>query len=325
MNENQLVFLISQPRSGSSLTQQLLLNSKGITSAPESWQMLSLIHTYKKTNNSDGYNPKQTSINFLDYLNNIDHGLDIFKQQIKDLALKLYAYNTNGDCYFLDKTPRYYHIINELYELFPQAKFVFLVRNPLSVFASILDHNFKGNYVKFLSSKDRVEDLFTAPVEINKALKTYNNKILVKYEDLIENPEQELLKIFNYLELELPQDVETYKVKDTFSNTEAIDTKSLKKHSKPSDSYLNSWKKTINNTQKKKLALDYIEALSIKHVDYFGYDLKDLSNKLRAFRPEKRTLINLSLNSLICEDAQLPFIRLLKKRIILKLQGNHYV
>ena len=325
MNENQLIFLISQPRSGSSLTQQLLLNCKGITSAPESWQMLSLLHTYKKTNISDGYNPNYASINFLDYLNNIDHGLDTFKQQIKNLALKLYAYNTNENCYFLDKTPRYYHIIDELYELFPQAKFVFLVRNPLSVFASILDHNFKGNYVNFLSSKDRVEDLFTAPIEIKKALVKHENNILLKYEDLIENPEQELLRMFNYLELDLPKDVETYKVKDTFANTQAIDTKSLKKHSKPSDSYLNSWKKTINNTQKKKLALDFIEALSKKHAYYFGYDLKDLSNKLRAFKPEKRTLINLSLNSLIWEDAQLPFIRLLKKRIILKLQGNHYV
>ena len=35
MEEDKLIFLISQPRSGSSMLQQLLINSKEIESAPE--------------------------------------------------------------------------------------------------------------------------------------------------------------------------------------------------------------------------------------------------------------------------------------------------
>jgi hypothetical protein len=241
------------------------------------------------------------------------------------LAFNLYAHKTKANTFFLDKTPRYYHIIDELYELFPQAKFVFLLRNPLSVFASILDYNFKGDYVRFLSSKDRVEDLFTAPTEIEKAIKAKLNHIFIKYENLVENPEQELLKVFNYLELDLPEGAETYKVKDNFNNTNAIDTKSLKQHSKPSYSYLNSWKTSIDSTQKKKLALDYVEELNKKHDDYFGYDLDEIVNNLRAFSPEKKTLFNLSMNSLISNEEQLSLASLLKKRFILKMQRRQYV
>ncbi|MCB0744233.1 MAG: sulfotransferase, partial [Ignavibacteriae bacterium] len=234
--------------------------------------------------------------------------------------IDFYSYKTKENCYYLDKTPRYYHIIDDLYELFPQAKFIFLVRNPLSVFASILDYNFKGNYVKFLSSKDRVEDLFSAPMEIKKAIEKHENNILLKYEDLIENPEQELLKVFNYLELDLPENVGSYKVENNFINSLAVDTKSLKQHSKPSISYLDSWKNSINSTQKKKLAIDYIEALSKKHTDYFGYDLKGIAISLKTFKPEKKTIFNLDLNSLIKQEEHLSFVRLLKKRFILKLQ-----
>ena len=324
-DSKNLIFLISQPRSGSSLTQQLLLNSETISSSPESWQMLSLIHTYKQTNISDDYNPKYAAINFIAFLSKTENGLDNFKDDIKKIALSLYNKNTKDNGFFLDKTPRYYHIIDELYELFPEAKFIFLVRNPLSVFASMLDYNFNGNYLKFLGSKDRIEDLFSAPIKIERALKTHQNNILIKYEDVIENPKKELSRIFNYLEIDLPNDLGTYKIKDDFVNANAVDTKSLHKHTKPSDSYLDTWQKSINNTQKKILALGYIEELNKRHFDYFEYDLNKITSNLRAFKPENKTLFNLSFKALINKEEHLPLKSLLKKRLILKLQTKDYV
>lgn len=320
MKGEKLIFIISQPRSGSSLTQQLLLKSDSITSSPESWQMLSLIHTYKYTNIKEGYNPNYTSINFLEYLTTLDKGLETVKQKIKDLALELYALKNEKNLLFLDKTPRYYHIIEELYELFPEAKFVFLVRNPLSVFASILDYNFNGNFIKFLKSKDRVEDLYTAPLMIKNAVKSKKNHILVKYEDLIENAEDELSRIFNYLKLETPNEIGTYEVKDIFNETHAIDGKSLKNHKKPSKAYLNSWKKSIDSTQKKKLVSEYIDSLNKKYNNYFDYNLTQIASDLKTFKPKKSTLFNLNLNTLITEEEKLSITSVLKKRIILTIQ-----
>ena len=64
--------------------------------------------------------------------------LSLYKGEVKKLALQLYSKEGLPGKYVLDKTPRYYHILPELLELFPKAKFVLLQRNPLSVFASIL-------------------------------------------------------------------------------------------------------------------------------------------------------------------------------------------
>lgn len=320
MSEDQLIFLISQPRSGSSLLQQLMLNSEVISSTPETWQMLSLIHTYKKNDIEDSYNPNYTAINFLDYLNSIDNGLEEFKNKIKELSLYFYNKKCSDSTFFLDKTPRYYHIINELYELFPNAKFIFLVRNPLAVFSSILDYNFKGDYIKFLASSDRVDDLFLAPKTINESIKKNSNHILVKYENLVSNSKAELTKLFAYLNIDLPQDLESYIVNSVFSNTNSIDTKSLKKHSGPELNYLNSWKKTIDTSQKKKLALGYINKLANQHEDYFSYNLKEIETLLIQHKSVKNSIFNLKLDYFLKRDNQLKFSQILKKRVYLKLQ-----
>lgn len=320
MKDSQLIFLISQPRSGSSLSQQLLLNSNEIVSCPEPWLMLSLIHTFKQTGNMNGYNPKQTIVNYLNYLDVVDGGLNIYKKKIKKLALEIYSFKVEDDNYFLDKTPRYYHIIEELYDLFPNAKFIFLVRNPLSVFSSILDYNFKGNYIRFLRSNDRIDDLFLAPQHIKKAILNHDNHIVMKYEDLVANPNNELRKLFEYLSLDMPENADAYNVEDDFHKTNSIDLKSLAKHTQTSDKYIGSWKKTIDSTQKKRLALDYLVQLQNQHKDYFGYDLKRIENQIRAHKPLKNSIFNLNFEVLAKNDEELTFFELIKKRLMLKFQ-----
>ena len=50
-----------------------------------------------------------------------------------------YASDSDSDSiYFLDKTPRYYLILKELEQVFPDAKFIFLFRNPVQIYASML-------------------------------------------------------------------------------------------------------------------------------------------------------------------------------------------
>ena len=55
------------------------------------------------------------------------------------------------------------------------------------------------------------------------------------------------------MKLNINESIGTYEIKGDFVDTEGIDTKSLKKHSSPSNEYLDSWKETINTSQKKKL------------------------------------------------------------------------
>lgn len=319
IDENKLIFLISQPRSGSSLLQQLLLNSNQIESTPEPWIMLNLIYTYKDSNITSEYNPNYAFINFINFLEKNQNGLKKFKEDIKSLALSLYFNQINDGCFFLDKTPRYYHIIEELHELFPNAKFIYLVRNPLNVFASMLNYNFNGDYIKFLSSGDRIDDLFLAQKKIQNALVKNSNNILIKYEDIIEKPETVLSEIFKYLEIEMPENCVNYNISGEFKNSSSIDTKSLHFHHLPSKKYANSWKKSIATTQQKILAVDYLIKLKKLNNNYFGYDINHILKILKKHKPEKRTFFNLNFDYYSVNENYLSLLQLIKKRVFNKL------
>ncbi len=319
MNEKNLIFLISQPRSGSSMLQQLLLTSQVISSSPESWQMLSLIHTYKETNISNNYNPNFATINFVSYLNQKEIGLADFKEKIKKLALSLYDDKRGKNDYFLDKTPRYYHIIDELYEFFPNAKYIFLKRHPIAVYTSILNYNFYGDSFEFLKQDDRLDDLFLAPTVIKNATKKYKNHVLVSYEDVVQSAETTLKKISNYLDIDIPVDA-PYKLKGEFINSGSIDTKSLKDHDKPVRKYLDTWKSSLKTTQEKKLVLDYLKRLIGGDGIYSSIEIENIIAEVKKIHPKKRTYFNLSFDILAQKEENLSILALNKKRLYRKLK-----
>jgi hypothetical protein len=284
MNDSNLIFLISQPRSGSSMLQQLLNTHPRIYSIPEPWFMLPLVYTIKYPGVEADYNSRFAKINFTDYLERFSDGKKQYNQLLRSVALKLYSLAFEGKeekKYFLDKTPRYYHIIDELIDLFPEAKFILLMRNPLAVFASILDYNFKGDFIQ-LFEKDRLCDLIDAPHRIASAKKKYLNKIFfVNYENIINNTQSILIDMYNYLELSPVHDTIKYTITPEFRNTTSIDTKSVHKHNRPVSDYLSSWKKNIDNSQKKSIAIDYICDLGGELLNELGYSYDAIMSELK--------------------------------------------
>lgn len=321
MRQEKLIFLISQPRSGSSLIQHLLMGSDKINSVPEPWQMLALVSTYKNFDVMQGFNQRFTSINFKRYLNTIPNGYLNYLEEVKCLSLKMYGERAKNSEFFLDKTPRYYHIIPELYQLFPRAKYIFLVRNPLAVFSSILDYNFKGDVYEFLASNDRLDDLLLAPQNIFTSSINTDNSLIIRYEDVIENSEEVISKVFKYLGINQTP-VKSYSITNEFKKSTSIDTKSLHRHDMPVKDYLYSWKSVINSTQKKRAALDYLDKLNSQFEDYFGYDLVNIRNELSIHKPKTRSSFNLSFDLLSTPEFELSFKNLMKKRLYKKLNHN---
>lgn len=101
--------------------------------------------------------------------------------------------------YFLDKTPRYYFIVDFLAEVFPEAKFIFLTRNLDAVAASIFNTWYEGRYMLY----HHFSDLDVGPELIKKAWDTHSHRsLLIKYEDLLVDPQSIVQSIERYLGLE---------------------------------------------------------------------------------------------------------------------------
>lgn len=267
------------------MLQQIINSHEAVHATPEPWFMLPLAYLLKEKTPGvrANYNYHFFKLNFRSFLENVDKEEVVLKKQIEQFAKGIYRQAIPTDSkatYFLDKTPRYFHIIKELLEIFPDEKIILLSRNPLHVFASIMQYNFKGN-ISWLSQQDRIADLLLAPVEILK-YKDHPSTFFVNYEDLVNQPQEKVRLLFDYLNLEINQQLEKgeYEVAEVFKQSDFIDTKSAVKHKKPEAQYLNSWKKSIDDEQKKKLAKQYIQTLGKEVFESLGYSYEKVLAEL---------------------------------------------
>ncbi len=135
--------------------------------------------------------------------------LSIFNKAFIRL-IKLSLHNTGGRRY-LSKNPPHTGRVKELLKLFPNAKFIYLMRNPYTVYEST--HGFFNQTIEPLKLQDRSEkDLTKDFVEVYKRL--YNkyqddkhlipegNLIEIKFEDFEADPIAATQRIYERLSLE---------------------------------------------------------------------------------------------------------------------------
>ena len=283
LSEQELIFLISQPRSGSSLLQQLLMGSEKIHSVPEPWLMLPLVSLFTDLGDVGRHHANYARINIKRSLEFIGEDDSFLKRKIQRFALDFYSVAMGQNIgLFLDKTPRYYHIIEELISLFPVSRYLFLTRNPLSVFSSILAYNFKGDLGLMLSQPDRLFDLFLGPVKMLEAKKFQGpSRVYVCYEELAKEPEKVMSAVASGLSLDgFTGSMADYQVGDLFGSSESVDRKSLATHSTVVEDYVSSWELALDTGEKRRAAGEYLELLGEDLIEGLGYSYQDLREQL---------------------------------------------
>lgn len=101
--------------------------------------------------------------------------------------------------YWGDNTPQYVCIAPLLFQMFPDARFIHMVRDPRDVVASIIDLPFRGNtpYLAAVEWMSRIGDWLIAERVIPA-----EQRFEVRYEDLVQNPDSEVVKILDFLDLD---------------------------------------------------------------------------------------------------------------------------
>lgn len=295
MNEQNLIFLISQPRSGSTLLQRVLGTHNEIYTRSEPWIMLHSAYSLKQQGIETEYSVKTWRTAFNDFINNLPNdGEDVYIKELKHMHLNLYSKYINkfAGNFFLDKTPRYYLIIDELKRIFPNSKKIVLIRNPLSVLSSILLTWVKDDYIKLNNHK---EDLFDAIDITIKELSIINTNVLfVKYENLLNDPKNELQIICNYIGIEFNDELLNFKKTD-ISNFVYGDPTNAKVKNEIDTKHSQKWIENINNPQIWRLLYDYLHSIGKKKFAQLGYNFEDNLNILLKYMPYET--IELSLQS----------------------------
>jgi hypothetical protein len=222
MKQEKLVFIISQPRAGSTLLQKLLSNNKMTETVSEPWLLLPLLHIYEPSLVKAKYNNALAMEGFSDYISKKE--LDTFlKTGLRRLILELYQ-PVSSENYFIDKTPRNYELLGKLMEFFPEARFIVLKRDPFAALASMIT-TWTDQQLKYDQLQPFTRDFLKAPFLIQEFCEKYAHKAnvrIVNYEALVKNTREEVKAVYEWLNLPFNEEVlrigENEKVKGMFGD-----------------------------------------------------------------------------------------------------------
>ena len=282
------LFIFSLPRSGSTLLQRILAADSRIASVAEPWVLLPFIYALREQGVRAEYSHYWANFALKDLIRELPNGKQDYLSVVGAAMRELYrqAAKNKDARYFLDKTPRYALIADEIIETFPDGKFVFLWRNPLAIVSSMVETWGGGQWDVSMCEID----LFDGMVNLIDSYQAHAAVALsVRYEDFLQLPEQGLSRIAEYLELDLDPCVLKNFSQVHFSG-ELVDPTGVRNYRAVDTAPLEKWKAVINNPLRKRWCRRYLNWLGEERLRIMGYDLNKLMHELDSVEVTLRNL-----------------------------------
>jgi hypothetical protein len=267
-------FIIGSGRCGTTLLRRILSANEGIYIPPENWSLGGLINKFKTYGLYEDWNTI-VDIAIVTFCNDTQGWFEkiptdlakklkncpVKKRSLSFLINSMYHYHAgllNVNCNrWGDKTPLNVNNLQPILQVFPNAKFIHLVRDGVDVVNSYKNRDGNGILkpaIRWLSAIEAVE----------RFSKKYPDKILeIRYENLAKKPEVEAATICNFLSI--PFD------KNIFNIQKSSVTEDLEKYSH----YKNALKPVFDkHIGKGRRELDQIE------LDKLAVKINPMLNKL---------------------------------------------
>lgn len=296
MQDKQLIFLISQPRSGSTLTQRIIGAHPQVYTRSEPWVMLHSLYSMKQQNLQAEFDVNLWKQAFNDFIDNLpENSREFYVHALRDMHLNLYGNYLShfGKQYFLDKTPRYYFVIDELYEVFPDAKYILLLRHPLAVLYSILKTWVHGDLSKLVMYRHDLIAALESAVQLLDSDR--ENKCVIRYEEMLESPSATVQRFCRYIGMDFSENM----VSDYFSVDASDwifgDPVHAKLKNKIDKSSEEKWHEGLTSSQTWRFYYDYLQFIGKANFEKLGYDYDATMSLL--FENIPATNINVTLNT----------------------------
>jgi hypothetical protein len=268
----------------------MLASHPKVFTESEPWFLLPLIYSRRTKGiwaEYDSHDYRRGLVEPLEIFLERINGAKLYDDCIREFAMSIYAGALGGRSvrYFVDKTPRYYLIIDEIRRIFPSSKLIFLLRHPLAIFSSLLN-SVNGDWSKLLTSPGIRLDLLEAPKLISKAMCGIEDPIVVHYEKLVRSPRPTMETLCKRLDLDFDPRTLTYSPPD---ETLWVDPTNLRKHTAPVMGYAEKWHKELRGRNVLGLARAYVEAFDTEVLEAYGLDKAVLIKNLECLGATTRS------------------------------------
>ncbi len=307
MLHDNLIFLLCTPRSGSTLLQRMLGSHSEVFTHPEPHLLTPLYYLgYYNTVDKAPYDHINAAAALREFTDELPGGEEDYLDALRAYASTLYerVLTPSGKPRFLDKTPAYGLIAPFIARLYPRARFVVLTRHPLAITHSVANSFFNGDYSAAAQSSPIARQYVPALAEFMRT--TEAPFVHVRYEDLVENPEEQMRRVLTHLNLPYEPGVITYGDSPHLSKSYG-DPMNVERHRAPVTSSLHTWAKDLNaRPEALKEVTAELDALLDLDLQTFGYPRDTLLDALHtndaqptrsrtnpAYRFKRRILLSL--------------------------------
>ncbi|HEY2537330.1 MAG TPA: sulfotransferase [Solirubrobacteraceae bacterium] len=282
----QPIFIFSVSRSGSTLLQRVVAAHEGVATVSEPWILLPYLYTLRSRGVVAEYEHELMVTAIEDFCKELPGEERDYEAELRKFVLRLYEKAADADArYFLDKTPPYCLIVEEIMRLFPEGKFIFLWRNPLSIVSSIIQVFGRWHPTMFRS------DLYIGLPRLVAAYAAHSARShAVRFEDLLDGDASRWSGLFDYLDIEFEPD-SLSRFSAVKLNGRAGDQTGVKQYSTLNSEPQQKWRETLNNPLRKEWCRRYLRFLGDERLAVMGYDGEQILQELNSQPTSTRCLV----------------------------------
>lgn len=271
------------------MTQRVLATHPAVDTAAEPWILLPLLYSCRRLGAYAEYGHKLAVDAIEDFADGSPGGKVAYLQELREFVLRLYAHRTKpGARYFVDKSPRYHLIADDLFGLFGDGKFIFLWRNPLAIVASIMETWAKGRWNLFEYDVDLFDGLASL---VDAQARHAERAISIRFEDLVSGDRSTWKRLFKHLDLDLDES-KLLQFQGVKLDGRMGDLAGSQAYSSLSVEPIMKWKSVLGNPLRKSWCRRYLKWIGRERLAAMGYDIDRLRGELDKLPVTSRYLLS---------------------------------
>lgn len=271
------VFILSVPRSGSTLLQRLLAAHSAVATTAEPFVLLPMAYGLRGSGARTEYGHQLTVEAIEQFCRNLPGGENDYRAVVRRGVTELYDLASGGSArVFVDKTPAYSLMPDTVLEIFPDAPCIFLWRNPLAIAASISESWYGGRW----TFRGHADYLTLGLPRLVAAERVAGDRSLsLRYEDLLADPLTTMERVFAFLDLPVEADV-VAGFSDVVLQGDRKDSRGMARYDAISAEPLTRWAQAYRTPVRRMWASRYLDLLGDDVLGRMGYDREDLEAAL---------------------------------------------
>jgi len=273
-----MIFIISPPRSGSTLLQRMLGSHSAIYTHPEPHLLTPLYYLgYYDNVERAPYDHINAAKALRELCEELPRGEQDYLDALRAYASTIYdrVLAPTGKRFFLDKTPAYALIAPFVHKLFPQARFIILTRNPMAIHHSVAKSFFGGDYQRAVEFNPVVKNYVPAVASFIR--QGHDNATVIRYEDLVQHPEIQAKRLCEFLGVEFEPAVVNYGSAQHITKSYG-DPITVSSHNRPVQTSVASWQQALANDESARaIAAKVVNELKDDDLQAWGYDRNELA------------------------------------------------